>query len=97
MFSFAEEVGDVDTATAETYSGYQTLVDDTGMLTIDVPIEWADIDTAPLALDDGTQNPFIKASPSIADYDRAIRRRVWSSLPSDRRNRSTRPSPCSPR
>ena len=44
VFSFAEEVGDVDTATAEGYSGYQTLVDDTGAITIDVPNEWTDID-----------------------------------------------------
>ena len=69
VFSFAEEVGDVDSSTAAGYSGYQTLVDDTGQITVDVPNEWSDINTAPLVLDDGSQNPFIKASTDIATFD----------------------------
>jgi serine protease Do len=69
VFSFAEEVGDVDSSTAAGYSGYQTLVDDTGQITVDVPNEWSDINTAPLPLDDGSQNPFIKASTDIATFD----------------------------
>lgn len=69
VFSFAEEVGDVDTSTAEGYSGYQTLVDDTGQITVDVPNEWTDIATAPLVFEDGTENPFIKASTDIATFD----------------------------
>ena len=39
------------------------------MITIDVPIGWADIVTAPLVLDDGTQLPFIEASTDIAALD----------------------------
>jgi len=70
VFSFAEEVGNVDEGTAtSSYSGFQTLVDDTGVITIDVPVEWADIVTTPLVLDDGTQLPFIEASTDIAALD----------------------------
>jgi serine protease Do len=70
VFSFAEEVGNVDEGTAtSSYSGFQTLVDDTGVITIDVPVEWADIVTTPLVLDDGVQLPFIEASTDIAALD----------------------------
>jgi serine protease Do len=69
VFSFAEEVGDVDTATAETYSGYQNLIDDTGAITVDVPNEWTDIITAPLTFDDGSSFAFIQASPDNAAFD----------------------------
>ena len=69
VFSFAEEVGDVNTSTATGYSGYQTLVDDTGAITVDVPNEWTDVDTAPFTMDDGTQAPFISASPDLASFN----------------------------
>jgi hypothetical protein len=81
--SFANELGDEATdATAVTpVISYQTIEDDTGVLTVDVPVEWADIDKAPLTLDDATkagyewilgdqaEAPWIKASPSIAEFD----------------------------
>lgn len=67
-FSFAQEVGSVDGGSGA-YSGYQTLVDDTGTITINVPNEWADIYTAPLELDDGTVLPFLQASTDIGAYD----------------------------
>ena len=50
-------------------SGYQTLEDDTKVLTVDAPIEWDDIDTAPFTLDDGSESPMIVASPSIEEFD----------------------------
>ncbi len=74
-FSFAEELGDEvadDSATTNTQpeiTGYQTLTDDTGALTVDVPVEWADVNTAPLALDDGSQVPRIEASTSITEFE----------------------------
>ena len=74
-FSFAtelsEEVADDPGPTEENpeITGYQTLTDDTGVLTVDVPNEWTDINTAPLTLDDGTQAPMIEASTSIADFE----------------------------
>ena len=71
VVSFADEiVDDVDVAdapTEETYTTNQTLVDDTGTITVDVPVEWADVDTAPFVLDDGSSAPWIGASTSIAD------------------------------
>jgi serine protease Do len=64
VVSFAEEVASeagpaTDSGTA--YSGSQTLIDDTGLLTVDVPIEWFDVMTSPL--EDGT--PLIAASTSL--------------------------------
>ena len=71
-FSFAaavEEEVDVDQATAsETYDSYQTIVDDTGVLTVDVPTAWTSIDTAPITLDDGSLLGQITASPDIESY-----------------------------
>jgi serine protease Do len=74
-FSFATELGEEvaddpgPTEESPTITGYQTLTDETGVLTVDVPIEWTDINTAPLTLDDGTQAPMIEASTSIADFE----------------------------
>lgn len=67
--SFAEEIDDevdVDAADdAETYTTTYTVVDDSGTITVDVPVEWADLDTEPFVLDDGTPAPWIAASTSI--------------------------------
>ena len=50
-----EVADEPDEATPEApeISGYQTITDDTDVLTVDVPIEWADRDTAPFTVDDG--------------------------------------------
>lgn len=45
-----------------------TLVDDTGLLQIDVPAEWADTSTAPEHYDDGTPIPAIGASTDLAAF-----------------------------
>jgi CHAT domain len=80
--SFATELGDqVTDATADVPEvTYQTIVDDTGTLTVDAPSEWADINKTPLTIDEATEAgyefvlgdndeaPRIQASPSIADY-----------------------------
>ena len=71
-FSFAQAVEeDVDqpVAQGESFSGYRTIVDDTNSITIDVPNEWSDLDTEPGSLDDGTQVPWIMASPDIDGYN----------------------------
>ncbi|MFP5487953.1 MAG: S1C family serine protease [Acidimicrobiia bacterium] len=70
FFSFAAEIDDeVDVAAdpGTTYTGIQTLVDDSGSITVDVPAEWADVDTTALVLDDGTPQPWISASTSLDD------------------------------
>ena len=74
--SFAQEIDDeVDVAEgpSDVYTTTQTLVDDSGTITVDVPVEWADVDTTPLILDDGSSEPWIAASSSLdslyATYD----------------------------
>lgn len=72
VFSFAEEIDDevdVAEAPADTYTSTQTLVDDTGTITVDVPSEWVEVDTAPLILDDGSELPWISASPSLEGFN----------------------------
>lgn len=44
------------------------LVDDTGVLTIEVPATWTDVDTAPGTNDDGTPMPWISASTDYAAF-----------------------------
>jgi hypothetical protein len=80
--SFATELGDqVTDATAEVSEPtYEVIHDDTSTLNVEVPVEWGDIDTAPLTRDAATEGGFewilgdndeaprIQASPSIADY-----------------------------
>lgn len=73
-FSFAEAIEEEtdieETAEGEeAITGYVSLVDDTGQISIDVPTEWSDVDTSPLVLDDGTELPFIIASPSIQGFN----------------------------
>lgn len=73
-FSFADELSDevssADPVAGSTYSGeYKTLVDDSGLITIDVPIEWIDVSTAPVTFDDGSTAPQITASTSITDFE----------------------------
>ncbi len=71
-FSFAQAVEDeVDqpVAAGESFSGYRTIVDDTNSITIDVPNEWTDLDTEPGSLEDGSQVPWIMASPDIDGYN----------------------------
>ncbi|MEP7115191.1 MAG: hypothetical protein ABI862_18150 [Ilumatobacteraceae bacterium] len=81
--SFANDLGeDVTDATAEApVIDYQTITDDTGVLTVDAPTDWTDTVTTAFTLDDATtagypfilgdrtEVPMIKASPSIAELD----------------------------
>jgi serine protease Do len=70
-FSFAEEVSeDVSTEDSGTasYSSYETVTDDLNRIIMDVPVEWAERDTAPGALDDGTPIPYIAAATSLDGF-----------------------------
>ncbi|MBA3606554.1 MAG: trypsin-like peptidase domain-containing protein [Acidimicrobiia bacterium] len=70
-FSFAEEVGsEVGTdepAQAAAYE-YESVVDDLGRITVDVPTAWSDRDTTPIVQDDGTQLPYIAAATSVDGF-----------------------------
>lgn len=66
-FSFAQELGGEVENTGTSYS-YETVFDDSGTISVSVPVEWGDRTTNPTALDDGTQAPSIQAAPSIDAY-----------------------------
>jgi serine protease Do len=65
-FSFAEEIEDEvsvdESGETATYVDYQSIVDDTGSIIIEVPAEWSDIDPAPATDDAGATIPYILAS-----------------------------------
>jgi serine protease Do len=65
-FSFAEEIEDEvsvdESGTATGYTEYQSIVDDTGAIVIEVPVEWSDIDPAPITDDPSGDIPYILAS-----------------------------------
>jgi serine protease Do len=65
-FSFADDIEDevsvVDSGTAAAYTDYQSIVDDTGKIVIEVPLEWSDIDPSPGIDDAGGEIPYILAS-----------------------------------
>lgn len=66
--SFAQEiVDDVDVApsTGGGYTSTRTIVDDTGSITVDIPSEWADLDTEPFIFDGADPAPWISASTSL--------------------------------
>ncbi|MEM9033647.1 MAG: trypsin-like peptidase domain-containing protein [Actinomycetota bacterium] len=66
-FSFAEELGGgemvADSASATSYE-YTFVTDDTGLLSLEIPTAWSDIDGRPA--DDLTLD--VRAAPSLADY-----------------------------
>lgn len=45
------------------------LQDDTGMLSVEVPASWVDVDTRPFVNEDGTLRPGISAATSLAAFD----------------------------
>jgi len=65
-----EETGPIDTGGADvSYSGEFTSVsDDSGTIFVDVPVEWSDIDGAPITLDDGTELQNISAAPDLSAF-----------------------------
>jgi serine protease Do len=66
-------VDDVDQQTGgslgagESYE-YTTVQDDTGVLIVDVPTAWSDVQTSTVALDGGEELPQIIAAPSVDGY-----------------------------
>jgi serine protease Do len=70
-FSFADEVGsDVgeDEGAAPTEYEYASLTDDLGRIRVDLPTAWAERDTSPATLDDGTEVPYIAAATKLAGF-----------------------------
>lgn len=68
-FSFADEIGEqTDLAAGETYTDFETVVDDTGTIRVQVPTAWRDRDLAPFQFDSGDIAPYIGAAPSLSGY-----------------------------
>lgn len=61
-----EDTGDA-LAEGESYD-YVTVTDDTGLLVVDVPREWADLATETIALEGGAELPQIVAAPDLDAY-----------------------------
>ncbi len=70
--SFAQELGGTNGGTeggaADTYSGYTTITDDTGAVSVAVPNEWTDVDGAPYTGEDGIQRVDVRASTSLEAF-----------------------------
>ena len=75
-FSFAQELQeeaeaegiDQDTTTAG-YSGYTTVTDDSGILTVDVPVEWADVNGSAWVLSDEVVGVSVSAAPDLNGFN----------------------------
>lgn len=62
-FSFAEELEDEAPVAGTSYSGYMSVQDDSGVVTVDVPVEWSDLDGRPREL-----GPSITAATSVEGF-----------------------------
>ena len=68
-FSFAQEVeAETDVAAGEAYTEYVSVTDDLGVLTVEVPAAWTDVDTAPDTDEAGNTIPYIAAAPSLTEF-----------------------------
>ncbi len=68
--SLAEEVEedvDTDASGPATYSEYESVTDDTGTITVSVPVEWTERDTVPAEID-GEEIPYIAAATSLDGF-----------------------------
>ena len=62
-----EETGPLED-TGEEYSEFVQISDDSGTITVEVPVEWGDVNGEPVTLDDGTELQNVSAAPSLADF-----------------------------
>lgn len=71
-FSFAQALSDEATTTeegaTESYSEFVSISDDTGTLTMDVPVEWSDINGSAWTQDDEEIGPGLSASPDLDGF-----------------------------
>lgn len=73
-FSFAQQLADTTTAagpdgTASTYTRYITISDDSGLLTLEVPADWRDVDGSPWESDGTVIGVSVTAAPDIAKFN----------------------------
>jgi len=69
----SEQVFEVDQQTSadknSVASGYTVITDEYGVIMVEVPIEWADVDTTPRSIDGEIDSPSIRASADLAAFD----------------------------
>jgi serine protease Do len=67
-FSFAQSyddaIGSDDPASSATYTEYVTITDDSGSITTEVPVEWADVDGSP----NPDIGPSLHAAPNLEEF-----------------------------
>jgi serine protease Do len=83
-YSFSREIEEqTGLGAGDAYTRYVTITDDTGSISVDVPVEWSDTDTSPASSDSGQSIPFIQASTDIAEFDASYRvpGMVFAALP----------------
>lgn len=72
-FSFAQTLGDAFAEPSDdvpdTHSEFVTVVDDTGAISVEVPVEWGEVDGRPLVVDEGDGRPNIRAAPSLEGFE----------------------------
>lgn len=72
-FSFAQTLGDAFAEPADdvpsTHSEFVTVTDDSGAISVEVPVEWAEVDGRPLVVDEGGGRPNIRAAPSLEGFE----------------------------
>lgn len=68
-FSFAEELEEVEGGDGQdAYREYVLISDDTGAVQLEVPVEWSDVDGAPLTDDAGNYIIDVRAAPDLAAF-----------------------------
>jgi serine protease Do len=70
VFSFADELeGDATVAdTGDVYTEYTVIGDDTGAMSVEIPIEWSDVDGAPYTDTEGRDITDVRAAPDLAAF-----------------------------
>lgn len=72
-FSFAQTLGDTfaepDDDVPSAHSEFVTVTDDTGAISVEVPVEWGEVDGRPLVVDEGDGRPNVRAAPSLEGFE----------------------------
>lgn len=63
---YEDEVADASASAPVEYTDYRLVTDDSGTMSMEIPVSWTEVDGAPVDL--GTPAPSITASPDIASF-----------------------------
>ena len=70
-FSFADELEEEATVeeNTDTYSEFVVISDDTGAISVEVPIDWSDVDGRPYEDEEGRQITDVRAASDLASFN----------------------------